>query len=79
QEAGDHVFQLDVGVKGKNFWVTKGDLLRAREWFGAGFTMALKTPDNTIGTSSEIPPSRIVSRSAFTRGYGSCGCNGSSA
>ena len=48
QEAGDHVFQLDVGVKGKNFWVTKGDLLRAREWFGGGFTMALKTPDNTL-------------------------------
>lgn len=48
QEAGDHVFQLDVGVKGKNFWVTKGDLLRAREWFGAGFTIALKTPDNTL-------------------------------
>lgn len=48
QEAGDHVFQLDVGVKGKNFWVTKGDLLRAREWFGHGFTMALKTPDNTL-------------------------------
>lgn len=48
QEAGDHVFQLDVGVKGKNFWVTKGDLLRAREWFGHGFTDALKTPDNTV-------------------------------
>ncbi|WP_033920077.1 NAD(P)H-dependent flavin oxidoreductase [Sphingomonas sp. 37zxx] len=48
QEAGDHVFQLDVGVKGKNFWVTRGDLLRAREWFGLGFTDALKTPDNTL-------------------------------
>jgi NAD(P)H-dependent flavin oxidoreductase YrpB (nitropropane dioxygenase family) len=48
QEAGDHVFQLDVGVKGKNFWVTKGDLMRAREWFGLGYTMALKTPDNTL-------------------------------
>jgi len=48
QEAGDHVFQLDVGVKGKNFWVTQGDLLRAREWFGHGFTDALKTPDNTL-------------------------------
>jgi NAD(P)H-dependent flavin oxidoreductase YrpB (nitropropane dioxygenase family) len=48
QEAGDHVFQLDVGVKGKNFWVTRGDLLRAREWFGHGFTDALKTPDNTL-------------------------------
>jgi NAD(P)H-dependent flavin oxidoreductase YrpB (nitropropane dioxygenase family) len=48
QEAGDHVFQLDVGVKGKNFWVTQGDLMRAREWFGLGRTMALKTPDNTL-------------------------------
>nr|WP_199860329.1 nitronate monooxygenase [Sphingomonas sp. CFBP 8760] len=48
QEGGDHVFQLDVGVKGKNFWVTQADLLRAREWFGAGFTDALKTPDNTL-------------------------------
>jgi hypothetical protein len=48
QEAGDHTFQLDVGVKGKNFWVTRNDLLRAREWFGQGFTDALKTPDNTL-------------------------------
>ena len=48
QSAGDHTFQLDVGVKGKNFWVTRGDLLRARQWFGEGFTDALKTPDNTL-------------------------------
>lgn len=48
QEAGDHTHQLDVGVKGKNFWVTRGDLLRAREWFGLGFTDAVKTPDNTL-------------------------------
>lgn len=48
EEAGDHVFQLDVGVKGKNFWVTRNDLLRAREWHGLGFTSALKTPDNTL-------------------------------
>ncbi|PTS83298.1 nitronate monooxygenase, partial [Sphingomonas sp. HMWF008] len=48
QPAGDHTHQLDVGVKGKNFWVTLGDLLRARQWYGAGFTDALKTPDNTL-------------------------------
>ncbi|WP_375382838.1 NAD(P)H-dependent flavin oxidoreductase [uncultured Sphingomonas sp.] len=48
QEAGDHTYQLDVGVKGKNFWVTLGDLQRARSWFGAGYTDALKTPDNTL-------------------------------
>ncbi len=48
EQAGDHTHQLDVGVKGKNFWVTKGDLLRAREWAGFGFDNALKTPDNTL-------------------------------
>ena len=35
-------------MKGKNFWVTRGDLLRAREWDALGFAMALKTPDNTL-------------------------------
>ena len=48
QAAGDHQYQLDVAVKGKSFWVTRGDLLRAREWYGLGFTNALKTPDNTL-------------------------------
>ncbi|MGD9812421.1 MAG: NAD(P)H-dependent flavin oxidoreductase [Sphingobium sp.] len=48
EQAGDHTHQLDVGVKGKNFWVTRGDLLRAREWSGLGFDSALKTPDNTL-------------------------------
>ena len=46
--AGDHKYQLDVGVKGKNFWVTLGDLQRARQWHGLGFSEALKTPDNTL-------------------------------
>ena len=48
QEAGDHVVQLDVGVKGKNFWVTPHDRDRARDWFAEGYTEALKTPDNTV-------------------------------
>jgi nitronate monooxygenase len=48
EQAGDHTHQLDVGVKGKNFWVTRGDLMRAREWYGLGYTDALKTPDNTL-------------------------------
>jgi NAD(P)H-dependent flavin oxidoreductase YrpB (nitropropane dioxygenase family) len=47
-EAGEHTVQLDVGVKGKNFWVTPRDRDRARAWFGAGFTEALKTPDDTV-------------------------------
>ncbi|RYG79763.1 MAG: nitronate monooxygenase, partial [Alphaproteobacteria bacterium] len=53
ESAGDHTFQLDVGVKGKNFWVTRNDLLRAREWYGLGHTSALKTPDNTLVFVSE--------------------------
>lgn len=48
EQAGDHTHQLDVGVKGRNFWVTLGDLMRAREWYGLGYTDALKTPDNTL-------------------------------
>ena len=28
--------------------MTKGDLLRAREWYAQGYTDALKTPDNTL-------------------------------
>ncbi len=46
--AGEHTVQLDVGVRGKNFWVTPADLDRARAWFGAGFTEGLRTPDDTI-------------------------------
>ncbi|WAT18486.1 nitronate monooxygenase [Aurantiacibacter sp. MUD11] len=47
-EAGEHTVQLDVGVKGKNFWVTPKDRDRAREWVAAGYTDALKTPDDTV-------------------------------
>ena len=47
-EAGDHTVQLDVGVKGKNFWVTPHDRERARTWAAAGETTALKTPDDTV-------------------------------
>ncbi len=46
---GDHSFELDVGIGNKkNHWVTRGDLLHAREWFAQGFTEALKTPDETL-------------------------------
>jgi len=49
EEIGDHKFVLDVGVGNrKNFYVTKGDLTHAREWYGAGFTEAMKTPDDTL-------------------------------
>ncbi|WP_298287135.1 nitronate monooxygenase [Novosphingobium sp.] len=47
-EAGEHTVLLDVGVRGKNFWVTPNDLARAREWHGAGYVHALRTPDDTM-------------------------------
>jgi NAD(P)H-dependent flavin oxidoreductase YrpB (nitropropane dioxygenase family) len=46
--AGEHTVQLDVGVKGKNFWVTPIDRERARGWVAQGFTQALRTPDDTV-------------------------------
>lgn len=50
EQMGDHQFLLDVGglPKGKPAWVTRGDLLRAREWAGLGHTEAMATPDNTL-------------------------------
>jgi nitronate monooxygenase len=48
EQAGEQTHQLDVGVRGKNFWVSVNDLMRAREWFGAGFTEALRTPADTL-------------------------------
>jgi len=45
---GDHQFLLDVGVGRKSYWVTRDDLLRAREWAAMSNSEALKTPDNTL-------------------------------
>ncbi len=47
-EAGEHTVQLDVGVRGRNFWVTYKDRERARGWAALGFTLALRTPDDTV-------------------------------
>ena len=47
-EAGEHVVQLDVGVKGRNFWVAPADRDRAHAWVGQGFTAAIRTPDDTV-------------------------------
>jgi nitronate monooxygenase len=58
--AGEHTRQLDVGVRGRNFWVAPADYERAKAWFAAGFTEALKTPDDTI--IYVTPPSRDTIR-----------------
>jgi NAD(P)H-dependent flavin oxidoreductase YrpB (nitropropane dioxygenase family) len=50
EQVGDHQFLLDVGnlPRGRSYFVTKGDLLRARAWAGEGQTEALMTPDSTL-------------------------------
>lgn len=41
--------RLDVGLRGnKAYYVTLDDLLKARGWHAAGFTEAMKTPDDTL-------------------------------
>ncbi|MEO6092987.1 MAG: nitronate monooxygenase [Novosphingobium sp.] len=47
-EAGEHTVRLDVGVKGKNFWVTPTDLEHARGWAAEGHRDGLRTPDDTM-------------------------------
>lgn len=59
QSAGDHIVQLDVGVKGKNFWVTPHDRARARDWATEGYSAALKTPDNTVVFVTEADKAMI--------------------
>ncbi|HTM94794.1 MAG TPA: nitronate monooxygenase, partial [Croceibacterium sp.] len=59
-QAGEHTVQLDVGVKGKNFWVAPRDRERARGWAAGGHTEALKTPDDTLVFVS--PEERAVIR-----------------
>jgi nitronate monooxygenase len=48
QMSETHSAQLDVGVKGKNFWVAPDDLQKARGWHAQGHNVALKTPDDTL-------------------------------
>ena len=45
---GDHDRVFTPGPRGRTFYLTKGDLARAEEWMGEGFTAVMKTPDTTI-------------------------------
>lgn len=57
--AGEHTVQLDVGVRGKNFWVTPADRDHARDWVAQGFTDALRTPDDTMVFVGQAERARI--------------------
>ena len=45
---GDHDQVFTPGPRGRTFYLTKGDLVRAEAWMDEGFTSVLKTPDTTI-------------------------------
>lgn len=60
EKSDEHSAQLDVGVKGKNFYVAPADLMRAREYYARGFTEAMKTPEGTL--VFETPDERDVIR-----------------
>lgn len=48
EEVGEHDTVLQFGPRGKKVFVTQPDKMRALEWMAAGFTEALKTPDQTL-------------------------------
>ena len=45
---GDHDQVFTPGPRGRTFYLTKGDLMRAEAWMDEGFTSVMKTPDTTI-------------------------------
>ena len=45
---GDHDQVFTPGPRGRTFYLTKGDLVRAEAWMDEGFTSVMKTPDTTI-------------------------------
>ena len=45
---GDHKVECNYGMRGRTYYLTRGDKSRVEEWVLNGFDTALKTPDNTI-------------------------------
>jgi nitronate monooxygenase len=45
---GEHVAEFGLGPRKRPVYLTPPDLARVREWEAAGFTEALRTPDNTL-------------------------------
>lgn len=48
EAVGDHVAALPIGARGRLVYVTPHDKELAEGWMKAGFTDALRTPDNTL-------------------------------
>jgi len=45
---GEHTAEYGVGPRKRLVWLAPGDLERVHNWEAAGFTEALRTPDNTL-------------------------------
>ena len=45
---GDHSVQCSYGMRGRTYYLTRGDKARVEEWVLEGFDTALKTPDSTL-------------------------------
>lgn len=45
---GEHTEVLSVGARGRFFYLTPADKVRADEWIGQGFTTPMQTPDSTL-------------------------------
>ncbi len=48
EPVGDHDASLPIGARGRAVYLTRHEKDKAVEWIGAGFTEALRTPDNTL-------------------------------
>ena len=45
---GEHTEELSVGARGRIFYLSEGDKVRADEWIAQGFTIPMRTPDSTL-------------------------------
>jgi nitronate monooxygenase len=60
---GDHAFELDVGIgRKKNYWVTKGDLQHAREWYAARLHPGDEDPGRYAGVRRSRRRESIIRR-----------------
>lgn len=45
---GEHTAEMKIGVRGRKVYVVPADKTHAENWVTAGFTEAMRTPDNTL-------------------------------
>ena len=60
EAVGDHTSEYFIGPRKRVVWVTPHDSYRAKAWEKAGFTEALRTPDNTLVFVSPAEAAEII-------------------